>query len=218
MSGFPGSPRLIRAGIVLVSAASGAVERIITLRYTPETMARSLDAQVIEDGPGRSQPLRLTGPAVETITFDAAIDATDQLEFPDRNRDATQAGILPELAALETMLYPSTARLEQQNAQAGAGSFAITPAETPLALFVWSAHRIVPVRLTGLKITEEFFDPHLNPIRARVSLSLRVLSVDDLGFHHRGAGLFMAYLQAKEQLAAKAAGGALAALGAGGLA
>lgn len=218
MSGFPGSPRLIRAGIVLISAETGAVERIIALRYTPETMSRELEPQVVEDGPGRSRPLRLTGPAVETISLEATIDATDQLEFPDRNRDATQAGIFPELSALETMLYPSTARLEQQNAQAAAGTFSIAPAETPLALFVWSAHRIVPVRLGSLKITEEFFDPNLNPIRARVSMSLRVLSVDDLGFGHRGAGLFMAYLQAKEQLAAKSAGGTLAALGAGGLA
>ena len=82
---------------------------------------------------------------------------------------------------------------------------------------MWSAHRIVPVRLDSLQITEEFFDHSLNPIRAKVSLSFQVLSVDDLGFRHRGSGLFMAYLQSKEQLAARALGGTLDALGAGGL-
>lgn len=218
MTGLPNSPKLIRAGLVLISPESGAVERIISLQYTPETLSRQLEAQAIEDEPNRSQPLRLTGPAVETISLEAAIDATDQLEAPDRNRATLEAGIFPALSALERMLYPTTAQLERQNAQASAGSFTITPAETPLALFVWSARRIVPVRLTSLQITEEFFDPNLNPIRAKVSLSLRVLSVDDLGFNHRGSGLFMAYLQAKEQLAAQAAGGTLAALGAGGLA
>ena len=81
--------------------------------------------------------------------------------------------------------------------------------EAPLALFVWSKSRIVPVRVTDFSITEEAFDPALNPIRAKVSLGLRVLSVDDLGFAHKGGSLFMAYLQRKERLAAKApAGGA----------
>lgn len=218
MTGFPGSPRLIRSGLVLVSPQSGAVERIISMQYAPETLTRQIEAQTVQDEPNRSQPLRLTGPAVETIKFDAAIDATDQLEFPDQNADATALGIFPTLAALETMLYPATAQLERQNAQASAGTFSIAPAQTPLALFVWSAQRIVPVRLTSLSITEEFFDTNLNPIRAKVSVSLRVLSVDDLGFNHRGSGLFMAYLQAKEQLARKAVGGGLDAMGAGGIA
>ncbi len=218
MTGFPGSPRLIRSGLVLVSPQSGAVERIISMQYAPETLTRQIEAQTVQDEPNRSQPLRLTGPAVETIKFDAAIDATDQLEFPDQNADATALGIFPTLAALETMLYPATAQLERQNAQASAGTFSIAPAQTPLALFVWSAQRIVPVRLTSLSITEEFFDTNLNPIRAKVSVSLRVLSVDDLGFNHRGSGLFMAYLQAKEQLARKAVSGGLDVMGAGGIA
>lgn len=217
MSGLSASPRLIRAGLVLMAPDTGAVGRIIALQYAPETLTREVKAQTIEDSAGRSQPLRLTGPAVETISLDAVIDATDQLEFPDQNPDAAKLGIFPALAALETLLYPSTAQLERQKTQGAAGAFEIAPAETPLALFVWSAQRIVPVRLDSLRITEEFFDPNLNPIRAKLSLSLKVLSVDDLGFGHRGAGLFMAYLQAKEQLAARAQAGSLDALGARGL-
>ncbi|AUH66250.1 hypothetical protein [Paracoccus zhejiangensis] len=217
MSGLSSSPRLIRAGLVLMAPDTGAVSRIIALQYAPETLTREVKAQAIADGQNRSQALRLTGPASETISLDAVIDATDQLEFPDRNPDAARLGIFPALAALETLLYPTSAQLERQKAQGAAGSFEITPAETPLALFVWSAQRIVPVRLDSLQITEEFFDPNLNPIRAKLSLSMKVLSVDDLGFTHRGSGLFMAYLQAKEQLAAKAQAGTLDALGAGGL-
>jgi hypothetical protein len=64
----------------------------------------------------------------------------------------------------------------------------------------------VPVRLTEFTITEEAFDPALNPIRAKVSLGMRVLNVNDLGFDHRGGNLFMAYLQRKEQLAAGTSG------------
>lgn len=217
MTGYPRSPRLTRAGIVLIGPESGAVDRIITLQYTPDSLSRSLEVQGVADEPDRSQPLRLTGPAVETITLEAELDATDQLEFPDQNADAAAVGLFPILSALETMIHPTVAQLERQNQQAGAGSFTITPAETPLALFIWSKNRIAPVRLTNLSITEEFFDPALNPIRAKVSLTLRVLSVDDLGYRHRGAGLYLSYLQAKEQLAARAQGGELSAFGIAGL-
>ena len=56
------------------------------------------------------------------------------------------------------------------------------------------------MRITEFSITEEAFDPVLNPIRAKVSLGMRVLSIDDLGFTHKGGSLFMSYLQTKEQL------------------
>jgi hypothetical protein len=87
----------------------------------------------------------------------------------------------------------------------------------PLTLLIWSKNRIVPVRLTDFSITEEAFDPNLNPIRAKISLGMRVLSVDDLGFNAKGGSLFMAYQQQKEKLAAQVAGGALSALGIGGI-
>lgn len=85
--------------------------------------------------------------------------------------------------------------------------------ESALALFVWGKNRVVPVRVTDFSVTEEAFDPNLNPIRAKVSLGLRVLSVDDLGFAHRGGSLFMTYLRNKEALAKKTPPGTLAALG-----
>lgn len=84
-------------------------------------------------------------------------------------------------------------------------------------LFVWSKNRILPVRLTDFSITEEAFDTNLNPIRAKVSLGMRVLSVDDLGFDHKGGSLYMAYQQNKEQLANKMKAGAFSSLGIGGI-
>jgi len=89
----------------------------------------------------------------------------------------------------------------------------VLPLEAPLTLFVWSKQRVVPVRVTDLSVTEEAFDAALNPIRAKVSIGLRLLSVDDLGFHHRGGTLFMAYLRNKESLAARAAAVPLSDLG-----
>jgi hypothetical protein len=157
--------------------------------------------------------LRLTGPPVETLKLDAEIDATDQLEFPDQNPNATQVGIQPQLAALETTVCPASIKLLENNRLAQSGTLEIVPMESPLTLFVWSKNRTLPVRLTDFSITEEAFDPALNPIRAKVSLGMRVLSVDDLGFDHKGGSIFMAYLQQKERLASMSQGGAMSALG-----
>ena len=213
MSTFPGSPKLLRGGLVLVDPSSGAVVRVIALQYNPDTLSRTLQPKAVTDAQDRSQALRLTGTPVETIKLEAEIDATDQLEFPDQNPDAAQLGIAPQIAALETLLYPTSGQLLSNDAMQSSGTLEITPAETPLALFVWSKERVVPVRLTDFSVTEEAFDPRLNPLRAKVSLSLRVLSVDDLGFAHKGGALYMVYQQNKERLAQRATGGTLALLG-----
>jgi hypothetical protein len=126
-------------------------------------------------------------------------------------------GIQPQLAVLESLVYPTSGQLLDRNALAQSGVLEIAPMEAPLSLFVWSKNRIVPVRVTDFSITEEAFDPNLNPIRAKVSIGLRVLSVDDLGFQHKGGSLFMSYLQTKEQLAAKVAAGSFTTLGIGGI-
>ena len=215
MSSFPGSPRLVKGGIVLVDPDSGAVQKIIVLQYNPDTLTRTLQPQAVKEGGDRSEALRLTGPPIETIKLDAEIDATDQLEAADTQ--ATQVGIHPLLASLEMIIYPSSAQLQANNALAQSGTLEIAPMIAPLSLFIWSKNRIVPVRLTDFSITEEAFDPALNPIRAKVSLGMRVLSVNDLGFNVKGGSLFMAYQQQKEKLAAQSASGALSALGIGGI-
>ena len=214
MTTFPGSPRLLKGGIVLLDAASAAIKRIIVLQYNPDTLSRTLQVQGTgSDGGNRNEVLRLKGPPVETFKLDAEIDATDQLEFPDRNRSAVEVGIFPQLAALELIVYPSSDQLLENNRLAQSGTLEIAPMEAPLTLFVWSKQRVVPVRVTDFSITEEAFDPTLNPIRAKVSLGFRVLSVTDLGFNHRGSGLFIAYQQQKERLAALSYTGDLSALG-----
>lgn len=216
MTTFPGSPRLIKGGIVLIDPETSAVQRVITLQYNPETLTRTLQVQEIgAEGGGRSEALRLKGPPVETIKLDAEIDATDQLEFPEENPNAAQLGIQPQLAALETIVYPASSQILENNRLAQSGTLEIAPMETPLTLFVWSKNRILPVRLTDFSVTEEAFDPSLNPIRAKVSLGMRVMSVDDLGFTHKGGSLFMVYHQQKERLAGMSQGGALGALGIG---
>jgi len=212
MSTFPNSPRLLKGGIVLIDPVSTAVQRIIALQYNPDTVTRTLAVQGVGGESGdRSEVLRLKGPPVETIKLDAEIDATDQLEIADGT--ATEVGLHPQLAALELILYPTSTQLQNNNQLAQSGTLEIAPMETPLTIFVWSSQRVVPVRLTDFSITEEAFDPALNPIRAKVSLGMRVLNVNDIGFTHKGGSLFMSYLRKKEQLAARSRAGQFSALG-----
>jgi hypothetical protein len=211
------TPRIIKAGIVLVDPASAKVRRVIALQYNPEKLTRSLQVQGADEGSDRSEALRLKGPAVETFRLEADIDAADQLAFPDQHATVVEAGIAPQLAVLESLVNPASSALLSRKALASAGTLEIAPMESALPLFVWGAGRIVPVRVTEFSITEEAFDPALNPINAKVSLSLRSLSIDDLGFDHKGGGLFMAYLQSREKLAGKAATFGFDALGIGGL-
>jgi hypothetical protein len=214
VTAFPNSPRLVKGGIVLIDADTAAVKRVIALQYNPDTLTRTLQVQAFSGDSGdRSEAFRIKGPPVETIKLDVEIDATDQLEFPDKNPDATTTGILPQLAALETIVYPTSIQLLANNALAKSGTLEIVPMQSPLSLFVWSQNRILPVRLTDFSVTEEAFDPNLNPIRAKVSIGMRVLSVNDLGFDHKGGNLFMTYLQKKEQLAARSASAAISTLG-----
>jgi len=218
MGAFPGSPRLMRGGIVQIDPDTGAVQNIVVLQYNPETLTRTLQVQsVAPEHQNRSEALRLTGPPIESFKLDAEIDATDQLEQPSLYPNATQYGILPLLTALELMIYPTSTQLLGNNTLAQSGTLEISPMEAPLSLFVWSMNRIVPVRITDFSVTEDAFDPALNPIRAKVSLGMRVLSVDDLGFDNVGGNLYMAYQQQKERIGALAPTGTFSALGIGGV-
>jgi hypothetical protein len=83
----------------------------------------------------------------------------------------------------------------------------------PLTLFTWGSKRVMPVRMTELSVNEQAFDVNLNPIRASLSIGLKILTVSDLPTGHPGAAYYVAYLAMKERMAAQATGGQLGALG-----
>jgi hypothetical protein len=203
---------LLKGGIALLDPQTGAVLRIIALQYNPDTLTRSLKIKGVDaDSGDHIDALRLKGPPEETFKVEAELDLTDQQEAGDSQ--AAQNGLHPVLASLEVIVYPSSAHLLSMNGLVAAGILEIVPAQTPLTVFVFGPNRIVPVRITEFSITEEAFDTALNPIRAKVSLGMRVLSVDDLGFNHKGGNLFIAYLQQKEQMQQRATAGSFNVLG-----
>jgi hypothetical protein len=212
---FPGSPRLQKGAIVGLDPFS-PLASVVIFQYNPDTLTRTVQARAAGGGDtSQSEALRLKGPPEETIKLDIEIDASDQLERADAI--AGQFGVAPALASLEMLLYPKSPLVIANAVLSTIGMIEVVPPAAPLTLFVWGLKRVLPVRLSELSITEEAFDPTLNPIRAKVGLSLRVLSYDDLGLASVGGGLFLAHQIVKEVMAtiagASAIGGAVSGSG-----
>ncbi|WP_129793265.1 hypothetical protein [Sphingosinicella sp. CPCC 101087] len=209
------APRITKAGLVVADPTTGALRRVIPMQINPTRLSRAFQLKTLGEQADRSEALRLTGPAVETISLEAVIDATDALENGDSL--AGSSGIASHLAALELLASPESGQLLEVDRQAQRGVLEILPMQQPLTLFVWGKNRVVPVRIGELSINEEAFDPALNPIRATITLGLRVLTVDDLGFAAKGGQIFLNHLVVKEQLASRFPTAGLETLGIGAL-
>jgi len=199
MSSFPVSPQVLKGAIIGLDPFN-PVASVVIFQYNPETMTRTLAPQTTgSDNAAKGEVLRLKGPPRETIKLKVEIDAADQLEVADAT--ATTMGLYPTLASLEMLLYPKSALVIANEVLAAVGVIEIIPPEAPLALLVWGVKRTLPVRLEQFSITEQAYDPNLNPILASVDLSLRVLNYQDLGLTSVGGALFMVHQVAKEVMA-----------------
>lgn len=192
MATFPGSPQALRGALVTVDPVT-LVPSVIAFQYNPHTMARSFEVQGGAGGPEAGQ---LTGPPAETIQFELIVEASDAL---DAGEGAD--GVAPQLAALQQLITPSSDAAIANIELAAAGQIEILPPAGPITLFVWGAKRVEPVAITELAITEEGYDTNLNPIAARVSIGLRVLTHADLAPTHPGHSMSLASQIAREQLA-----------------
>ena len=210
---FPGSPRVAKGAIITLES-NDPVPKVILFQYNPESLTRTVRAQTSEGSSGeRSEPFRLNGPPAETISVEIELDATDQLEHPDQNQNSATMGISPQLAALELILYPKSSQVILNNILSLTGELEILPPEGPFTIFSFGPKRMVPVRLTAFQITEEFYDVNLNPIRAKVSLEMRILSSTDLPSSHPGYSLFLSHQIIKETMGALATARGLSAAG-----
>jgi len=197
-STFPRAPKLLKGAIVGLDLFN-PIAAITVFQYNPETLTRNLEPQFADQGGDRTEALRLRGPPVETIDAEIVIDAIDQLE---RNEGLAPAlGIHPQLPALEMLIYPKSVRTIANTLLLAIGTMEVIPPSGPLTLFIYGAKRVVPVKLTRLSFSEDAHDAALNPIRAKASLSMRVLSTADLSVTHPGYALFLAHQVVKEAMA-----------------
>src|SRR5690606_23103806 len=139
----------------------------------PEQLSRSLAPQYSQAGGGRAEALRLGGPPVETISANLRMDLIDQMEQGEAG--PLGGGLTGYLAALEMLVYPKSVLVAINQVLLALGTIDAIPPAAPLTLFIYGWKRVVPVRVESISITETAHDPSLNPIRADVSVSMRVL-------------------------------------------
>lgn len=194
MTTFPGSPKLIKGAIVGIDLFN-PIPSVIVFQYNPATLTRTLKPQAAEGDGTSPEVLRLHGAPQEDIQIEVAIDATDQLE-----KGEGSSGIYPQLSALEMLVYPKSALVIANTVLMAAGMLEVIPPEGPFTLFIWGVKRVLPVRITSFSINEEAYDVNLNPIRANVSLGLRVLNYGDFPVTHPGYYMFLAHQVVKEAM------------------
>ncbi len=208
-SAFPRSPRLLKGALVAFqSEFLGPIPNVIVFQYNPEQLSRTLADRAPRSAPravgsARAEAQRVMGPPIETINATVTLDAADQLEEPRLHPHVVAHGLHPALAALELLLYPPSGQvlLNQTLARAGEAYISKQGENVPLVLFVWGVSRVVPVRLTSFSVTEDAFDPLLNPIHATVTLGMQVLSYMELKETSIGYYAYLATQVQKEVLA-----------------
>lgn len=205
-TGFPRSPKLMKGALVVYASHSADREntKVIPFQYNPDQVSRTLAKRTPSGGSSggaKEDVLRVEGPPVESITLSIVLDATDQLGVSATGTTTHMHGLYPVLATLELLLYPSSEQVQQGEEQIKAGAVQIDSGRLPLTLLVWGKSRVVPVLLTSFSVTEQAFDPSLNPIRVKVDLGLRVLTNQELQPDTQGYKAFSSYHKEKERLA-----------------
>lgn len=206
---FPGSPQVAKGALVVYPTGRPSDEpRVVVFQYNPDQVRRTIadrapPQQQGNAGSARADAMRVTGPPKETIALTVALDANDQLAAPQDNPSVVEHGLLPALFLLETLLYPTPESAREGRDLANQGEAQNKPAEKPAVLAVWGKHRSAPVKVTSFSITEEAFDPQLNPVRAKVDLAMEVLADVDVEPERVEAQAYLSYQQRKQELAAK---------------
>ena len=175
-----------------------AVPNVVVFQYNPETITHTWTSAPPAANAGQ-YPLAVMGVPGEQFTFSLSLDSNDMIAEMASNPVAaglaTASGIYTRLAALEMLQYPSEAfnadlvgsvsSALQADASTDTDSGSeqskqVPESDVPTVLFVWGPQRIVPVRVSALTITEKLYDSLLNPTHADVSITLKVLTPQEL--------------------------------------
>ena len=182
----------------------GSSPNVIVFQYNPESIAHAWTpagkSAHATDPKAGSDPMAADGVPGESFTFKLSLDANDMIADGNAVSStlAKAGGVYARLAALEMLQYPggafSGASLvgsvsasisigglsASVSVGAAAQSTTVPRSEVPTVLFVWGALRIVPVRVVSFSTNETLYDSSLNPTHAEVSLTLRVLTPEEI--------------------------------------
>ncbi len=198
MTNFPGSPKVQKGAIVGIDIFN-PISSVAIFQYNPDQISRSITPNYSEAGGRKSESLRLVGPPTETISANLKMDLIDQME--EGENGPLGGGIAGYIAALEMLVYPKAAAVAVNQALMLAGTMEVVPPAGPLTLFIYGWRKVVPVKIESLSITESAHDAGLNPIRADVSVSMKVLTYNDLSMTNPGYWAFLTHQVVKETMA-----------------
>ena len=170
------------------------IKNVVFFQFSPESVGRDI---VIPTKDLKTETKQAGTEPVEKISVTAHFDAGDLLNQDDPITKV--AGIGPQLAALEKLVYPIAKDssvvgfvLDQVGSlipDADSKSTVPIPRKNyPQILLVWGLTRILPVDISSMNISELRYDKQLNPIKADVNITLNVLQVNKcMDYIARGA-------------------------------
>lgn len=156
----------------------------IPFRFNPETLTRQLQLEQAQGAEGGAAPGAQgsggdsgeqgadasSGTLKESFSVVLRFDLADRVEA--NSSLPVEFGVLPEISALEELLYP----VESQTEAPSDGSEPVRArGRRPIVLFVWGERRVMPVKITGMAIAETVFNGRLYPVRAEIEVGLEVL-------------------------------------------
>jgi len=210
-SGYSRAPFMLRGAIVQFGGfpiIPLPIPQIIMFQYNPDTMSRSLNAfnkpeadkDIKEKLTGKNAKLDAGFDPEETFNLTLFLDATDHLETPDQfpHQITVVTGIADRLSALELLLYPEGDGLLKNLLSSAIGAIGggstksnldkmINRGEVPITLFFFGPGRIVPVIITSFNVEETWWNVALYPLRAKVTLGMKVLTATELAKDKRVA-------------------------------
>jgi hypothetical protein len=130
-------------------------------QYNPDKLLHTFNQALPSTPASTSDP---QAALTEFFNLNFELDSID-LDPQSQNQTATNLGIHPALAMLEFMSQPQIVGNQKL---------------LPIVVFKWGQNRSVAVRLVSMSVEELSFDVILNPTRAMVSLTLKVLDAQEV--------------------------------------
>ena len=164
---MPSQPNINRGTLILLApnasdAAISSKNLFFTFQYNPEKLIHTFNQAMPAALDANTADSQGTTAEFFNLTFE--LDSVD-VDSPSQNQSSSNFGLHPALAMLELMMQPQV--IANQTS-------------LPIVVFKWGAKRSVPVRLVSMSVEEKSFDATLNPTRATVSLTLRVLGAAEI--------------------------------------
>lgn len=160
--------------------------RLIPFRFNPEGLSRSLQIEQAQGGQGVDGAQRRSsgsgsaeqsadsssGALKESFSLLIRLDYVDRQEgAPSDEAETRKLGLLPEIAALEELMYPAAS--DPQSTQTGREAVAAR-GPRPTVLLVWGTHRVFPVKLVSMTINETMHNEQLAPVRVEIEVGLEL--------------------------------------------